>query len=67
MASMTTLESALGRRPTFEEVADALGAAFEAEHGLALRPAGLSMAEQARVERLVTDKYATDAWLVGVA
>ena len=67
MASMTTLESALGRRPTFEEVAGALGAAFEAEHGLTLRPGGLSAAEQVLVERLVADKYATDAWLAGAA
>ena len=67
MASMTTLEAALGRRPTFEEVADALAAAFEAEHGLALRPGGLSWDEHALVEQLVADKYATDAWLAGVA
>ena len=67
MASMTTLEAALGRRPTFEEVAGALGAAFEAEHGLTLRPGGLSEEEHALVKRLVADKYASDAWLVGVA
>ena len=67
MASLTTLEAALGRRPTFEEVADALGAAFEAEHRLTLRPGGLSDEEHALVERLVADKYATSAWLVGVA
>ena len=67
MASMTTLESARGRRPTFEEVSHALGAAFEAEHGLTLRPAGLSTGEQSLVERLVADKYATDAWLAGAA
>ena len=67
MASLTTLEAALGRRPTFEEVADALGAAFGAEHGLTLRPGGLSRAEHVLVERLVADKYASDAWLAGVA
>jgi lipoate-protein ligase A len=64
---MTTLEAALGRRPTFEEVTDALGAAFETEHGLMLRPGGLSMEEHALVERLVADKYASDVWLAGVA
>ncbi len=67
LASMTTLEAALRRRPTFEEVADVLTAAFEAEHGLALRPGGLSEGEHALVERLVADKYGTDAWLVGAA
>jgi lipoate-protein ligase A len=58
MASMATLEAALGRRPTFEEVADALAAAFEAEHGLTLKPDGLSEAEHAEVERLAISKYA---------
>jgi lipoyl(octanoyl) transferase len=67
MASLTTLEAALGRRPTFEEVADALGAAFEAEHGLTLRAGGLSPAEVELVERLIAEKYATDGWLAGVA
>lgn len=63
LAAMTTLEAALGRRPTFDEVAAALAAAFEAEHGLVLAPGGLSRAECARVERLVADKYGTEAWL----
>ena len=67
MASLTTLEAALGRRPTFEEVADALGAAFAAEHRLTLRPGGLSEEEHALVERLVADKYASAVWLAGVA
>jgi lipoyl(octanoyl) transferase len=61
--SMATLESALGRRPGFEAVSDALTAAFEAEHGLTLRPGGLTEAEDALVTRLAADKYATDAWL----
>jgi lipoate-protein ligase A len=67
MASLTTLETALGRRPTFEEVAGALERAFEGEHGIVLRPGGLSKAEQTLVERLVAEKYASDAWLAGVA
>ena len=67
LASMATLEAALGRRPTFEETADALAAAFEAEHGLTLRPGGLSHDEHTLVERLVDDKYATEAWLAGAA
>ena len=65
MATLTTLERALGRRPKFEEVARALEAAFETEHGLVLRPDGLSTNEQAEVERLVAEKYATEAWLAG--
>ena len=63
LASLTTLETALGRRPTFDEVAAALETAFEAEHGLVLRPGGLSEREGAEVERLVAEKYASDAWL----
>ena len=65
MATLTTLEQALGRRPKFEEVAGTLESAFEAEHGLVLKPGGLSRDEQAEVERLVAEKYATDAWLRG--
>jgi lipoate-protein ligase A len=67
LASMATLESTLGRRPSFDDVAAALTAAFEAEHGLTLRPGGLSEEEDALVGRLVADKYATEAWLVGAA
>jgi lipoate-protein ligase A len=67
LASMTSLEAALGRRPSFDAVADALGTAFETEHGLTLRPGGLSTDEAALVEGLVTDKYATEAWLAGAA
>src|SRR5438128_5597718 len=67
LATMTTLEAALGHRPKFEEVAAALERAFEAEHGLTLRPGGLSADETARVDALVAEKYGTDAWLVGSA
>lgn len=67
LASMTTLDATLGRRPTFEEVARALAGGFAGEHGIALAPDGLSAGEQAMVERLVADKYATPAWLGGAA
>jgi lipoate-protein ligase A len=67
LATLTTLQSALGRRPSFDEVADALARAFEEEHGLDLRPCGLSEDETARVEALVTDRYASPAWLVPTA
>ena len=67
LATLTTLEAALGHRPKFDDVAQALAAAFEREHGLDLRPDGLSGDETAAVERLVREKYATDAWLTGPA
>jgi lipoate-protein ligase A len=63
LATLTTLEAALGRRPSFEAVAEALAAAFEREHGLDLRPGGLSDEETERVAALVTDRYASAAWL----
>jgi lipoate-protein ligase A len=67
LATLTTLAFALGRRPSFEEVADALGRAFEAEHGLDLRPGGLSDDEAARVDALVAGRYASPAWLAAPA
>jgi lipoate-protein ligase A len=67
LATLTTLEAALGHRPKFDDVAAALAAGFEREHGLELRPEGLSADEAATVERLVRDKYASDAWLTGPA
>src|SRR5688572_25654289 len=63
LSTMTTLQAATGRRPAFDEVALALAAGFEREHGLTLAAGGLSGQEAADVETLVADKYATDAWL----
>jgi lipoate-protein ligase A len=57
LASMTTLEAAIGVRPRFDDVATALREAFEAEHRLTLRPGSLSEAETAHVERLVRERY----------
>jgi lipoate-protein ligase A len=65
LATMTTLEVALGHRPKFDDVAAALTDAFAEEHGLTLRPGGLTAEEVARVEALVRDKYSTEAWLAG--
>ena len=65
LTTMTTLEAALGHRPKFDDVATALAAAFETEHGITLRPDGLTADETALAERLVREKYATDTWLVG--
>jgi lipoate-protein ligase A len=63
LATLTTLETALGRRPAFDEVARALAEAFAAEHGLDIRPGGLTPDETARVAALVGGRYATEAWL----
>jgi lipoate-protein ligase A len=67
LATMTTLEAALGRRPSFDEVARALGEAFAAEHGLDLGPGGLSGDETARVTALVGERYGSPAWLAAPA
>jgi lipoate-protein ligase A len=67
LATLTTLEAALGRRPGFDEVAEALARAFEREHGLDLRPGGLSDEETARVAALVAERYASPAWLAASA
>jgi lipoyl(octanoyl) transferase len=67
LATLTTLDAALHRRPSFDEVADALAAAFEAEHGLDLRPGGLDERETERVARLVRERYASPAWLAASA
>jgi lipoate-protein ligase A len=65
LSSMTTLERVLGRCPRWQEVAETLATAFEAEHGLALEPDGFTDDELARVEDLVRTRYGTDAWLAG--
>ena len=67
LASLTTLESALARRPSFDEVADALTRAFEDEHGLDLRPGGLSHDETEPVAGLVADRYGSPGWLAASA
>jgi len=67
LATLTTLEAALGHRPKFDDVAAALAAAFEAEHGLVLQPDGLTVGETALIGRLVGEKYATAEWLTGPA
>jgi lipoyl(octanoyl) transferase len=61
LAGITTVAAVLGRRPGFDEVADALAAGLAGVLG-PLRPGGLSPAETARVEQLVTEKYGTEAW-----
>ena len=62
LADMTTLEAVLGRRPSFDEAAEALAEGFRAAHGLTLEPGGLSEDEAALAGMLEREKYATDPW-----
>jgi len=62
LAGMTTLEDALGRRPAFDEVVEVLAAGFREAHGLELTPGGLTEAEERLMQRLLREKYGTDAW-----
>jgi lipoyl(octanoyl) transferase len=65
LATMTTLERAVGRRPSWDDCAQALVDAFEGEHGFTLRAGGLTSEEMGSVEQLVHARYGTDAWLAG--
>lgn len=66
-ASVATLADALGRPVDWDECVTALTKAFESEPDLELRPGGLTRDESAAVEALARDRYATDAWLAGIA
>ena len=60
---VATLEEASGRRPAWDDVVAALTHAFEAEHGIDLRPGALTPEELGAATTLAHDKYATEAWL----
>jgi len=62
LADMTTLETVLGRRPSFDEAAGALAEGFRTAHRLTLEPGGLSSGEAALAGMLEREKYATDEW-----
>ena len=62
LAGMTTLEDALGRRPAFDEVVQTLTLGFRETHGLELSSGGLGEAEETLMQRLIREKYGTDAW-----
>jgi len=62
LADMTTLEAVLGRRPSFNQAAEALAEGFRTAHGLTLEPGGLSEDEAALAEVLEREKYATVDW-----
>jgi hypothetical protein len=59
---MTTLETVLGGRPSFEETLTALAEGFRAVHGLELTAGGLAPEEMELTESLVREKYGTDCW-----
>lgn len=71
LAGMTTLEAKLGRLPGFDEVVAALVFGFRESSRLTLVPGGMLPEEQRTMERLVREKYATEAWTrdagIGVA
>lgn len=62
LAGMTTLEAALGARPSFDATAAAVAEGFRTAHGIVLEPDGLSDEEAALAAMLERDKYATDDW-----
>jgi lipoate-protein ligase A len=62
LAGMTTLEAALGRRPSFEETMTTLAEGFRTVHGLELTPGGLAAEELELADSLVRDKYGADRW-----
>jgi lipoate-protein ligase A len=67
LATLTTLEAAIGRRPAFEELARVLADAFEAEHGLTLVPGGLAADETERVDALIASRYGRATFLTAPA
>ena len=62
LSGMTTLDTVLGRRPSFDETAEALARGFHDTHGIDLCRGGLDAGETALVESLTREKYATTAW-----
>jgi len=61
-ARATTLEAALGRAVSFDEVARALAQGFARALNLELVPGGLSPDELARAEMLRAEKYTAEGW-----
>ncbi len=64
LAGMTTIALALGCAVGFDDAVSALAAGLEERLDVPLRPAGLAPREMELAERLVTEKYGTDAWNV---
>jgi lipoate-protein ligase A len=62
LARATTVESALGRAPSWETAAQAFVHAFEAQLGLNLKKGELSESESKRTVELVKEKYDHTSW-----
>jgi len=62
LAGMTTLAAVLGRLVTFDELVPALAAGMGERLGVELVPGGLAPEEAPLVERLIREKYGTEAW-----
>ena len=62
LEGMTTLESATGRLPAFEEAVEALTAGISETHAVSIVPGGLLAEEESLMERLVAEKYGRDDW-----
>ena len=58
----TTAETALGRKVSWEEAAQAYVTAFQSVLALDLQPGDLTLEEKARAEELVSIKYANPVW-----
>lgn len=61
-ARATTVEQALGRMVTWEEVAEAMVVGFAEELNLHLEPGELTDEERIEAQDLRIEKYATDEW-----
>lgn len=62
LRGMTTLEAVLGRRPSFDETAAALGEGFRSAHGAVLEPGGLAPHEEQTMRELNRNKYGSEQW-----
>jgi lipoyl(octanoyl) transferase len=62
LAGMTTLETVLGRRPSFVETADALAQGFREAHGIELCRGRIEHDEARLAESLGREKYRTARW-----
>jgi lipoate-protein ligase A len=61
-ARATTIEEALGKRASWDEVAEALAEGFAEALNLRLEPGALTKEERAQAKLLRAEKYATEAW-----
>ena len=62
LARASTVESALGRAPSWETAAQAFIQAFEAQLGINAKRGELSESESKRTDELVKEKYDHPSW-----